>query len=293
MAKLSVVVWLAAGLLLSACSTTPKQETHDVQLEQAEAEFDFTDERDPFEDFNRTMWDFNRHKLDPYVILPMANTYEKVPSVLRQGFYNFTDNLEEPINLVYNLLQLKISHAAANLGRFVMNTGFGFLGFFDVATSVGLVPKKETIGETLYVYGVPEGPYFMLPAAGPSVILDTGGELADTFIWPSFMGWQFTVAKYLLRGLDKRIEMKQLEPVLANSLDEYSFVREAYFSHWYDKVYDGNVPAGNMWDEPWDNDWDSQWDEEWNQADAYNPSATVTFSYQSWQQIKQEKVALH
>lgn len=259
-------------------------------IEGAEPNFDFGDERDPFENFNRALWDFNRNKLDPYILLPVANTYEKVPSVLRKGIYNLTDNLKEPVNFINNLLQLKMGDAATNVGRFFMNTTMGFLGFFDVAGSVGIHEQKESFGETLSVYGVPQGPYIMLPGAGPTVLIDRGGDLADSFFWPSLIyGWQFSVVKYALRGLEQRIELKQLEPMLENSLDEYSFVREAYFSYWLDKVHDGNAPTDDMWDDPWDDEWQDGWNDEEN----YNPSAAVQFNLQSWQRIKQESVAPH
>lgn len=293
-------LWLIIIVLgISACSSVPNTDDSvafddaalaDAAIEGAEPDFDFSDERDPFENFNRALWDFNRNKLDPYILLPVANTYEKVPSVLRKGFYNFTDNLNEPISFVYNTLQFKFGNAATNLTRFVMNTALGFLGFFDVASSVGIYEKKESIGELLYVYGVPQGPYIMLPGAGPTVVLDRGGDLVDTLIWPNLIyGWQFTVAKYLLRGLEQRIELKQLEPMLENSLDEYSFVREAYFSYWLDKVYDGNAPTDDMWDDPWDDEWEDGWGDE----NSYNPSAAVQFNLQSWQRIKQESAAPH
>jgi len=295
-------LWIWAVLLtvaLSGCASVPEADDRvafdnaaltDAAVEGAQPDFDFSDERDPFEDFNRALWDFNRNKLDPYILLPVANTYEKVPSVLRKGIYNLTDNLKEPVNFINNLLQLKMGDAATNVGRFFMNTTMGFLGFFDVASSVGIHEQKESFGETLSVYGVPQGPYIMLPGAGPTVLIDRGGDLADSFFWPSLIyGWQFSVVKYALRGLEQRIELKQLEPMLENSLDEYSFVREAYFSYWLDKVHDGNAPTDDMWDDPWDDEWQDGWNDEEN----YNPSAAVQFNLQSWQRIKQESVAPH
>lgn len=290
------VIMLAVAI--TGCSSVPNSEETvafddaaltDAGIKGATPDFDFGDDRDPFENFNRVLWDFNRDKVDPYLLLPVANTYEKVPSVIRKGIYNLTDNLQEPVNFINNILQLKIGDAGINVSRFLMNSTMGFLGFFDVASSVGILEQKESLGETLAVYGVPQGPYIMLPGAGPTVLIDRGGELADSVLWPSLIyGWPFTIVKYALRGLEQRIELKQLEPMLENSIDEYSFVREAYFSYWLDKVYDGNAPIDSMWDDPWDSDWDDDWND-----GAFNPSAAVQFNYQSWQYIKQEMAAPH
>src|SRR5690554_1183574 len=99
--------WMFTLLLLVACASAPEQsseattqsaepESESMQAaaeEAAEPDFDFSEPRDPFENFNRVMWDFNRDTLDPYVLMPVANTYEKVPSRIRTGLYNMTDNL--------------------------------------------------------------------------------------------------------------------------------------------------------------------------------------------------------
>lgn len=280
-------------LTVSGCATAPEPIATDSE-QGTEPDFDFSDARDPFEDFNRKLWDWNRETLDPMILLPLANTYEKVPSGFRQSIYSFTDNLNEPVNFINNVLQLKMRDAGISITRFAMNSSLGFLGFFDVATSVGITEQKESFGETLATYGVPQGPYIMLPGIGPTVAIDRGGDLADSVLWPNLIyGWHITVAKYVLRGLSQRIELKQLEPMLENSIDEYSFVREAYFSYWLDKVFDGNVPADSMWDDPWDSDWDDEWKDEWDDQDGFNPSAAVEYNSQSWQQIKREFTAPH
>lgn len=278
MKKLFLICTLLA---LVGCSSTPDVEESQSANNQAENDFDFSDPRDPFEDINRVLWDFNRDTLDPHLILPAANAYEKVPSPLRRGLYNMTDNLKEPASFVNNVLQLKMANAFITVGRFTLNSTVGLLGFFDVATPIGLEARHESFGETLAVYGVPNGPYIMLPGAGPTVAIDRGGDLVDDYVWPlRFLGWQWSAAQLAIRGLSQRIELKQLEPMLENSLDEYAFVREAYFSYWADKVYDGNPPAGsNMWDDGWDDGWDDEWEDEWN------PSASVPFEPNHWRDV--------
>ncbi|RTE86774.1 VacJ family lipoprotein [Lysobacter sp. N42] len=241
-----------------------------------EPNFDFSDPRDPFESINRPLWDFNRDTLDPYLILPVANAYEHVPSPIRRGLYNMTDNLNEPASFVNNILQLKMKDAFTTVGRFAINSTIGLLGFFDVADKWGIKEQKETFGETLAVYGMPAGPYVMLPAAGPTVLADRGGDFVDDFIWPApVLSWQVSAARLLFRGLEQRIELKQLEPMLDNSLDEYSFVREAYFSYWRDKVYDGNPPVEeDTWEDEWNNDWESEWESSWPEETGSEPEET-------------------
>lgn len=258
----------AALLFVAACSQTPEQNATPPANETApvqENEFDFSDPRDPFEEINRPMWTFTRDVLDPYIIWPAASFYGKTPQPVRSGLYNVTENITEPASIVNNLLQRKPKAAAISAGRFVMNTTFGVFGFFDVATKMGVVQEKESFGETLAVYGTPNGPYFMLPGLGPTVAIDRGGDFVDDLVWASAaFTWPVTIAQLTIRGLEQRLELRQLEPMLENSIDEYAFVREAYFSYWLDKVYDGNPPLDNQYDDldGWDDDWDDDWNNE-------------------------------
>lgn len=275
--------------LLAGCSSVPDADTqpqstqpeNTMQVSDAvsnsvanstndEPDFDFRDPRDPFESINRPLWDFNRNTLDPYLIQPVANAYEHVPSPIRRGLYNMTDNLNEPASFVNNLLQLKMKDAFSTVGRFAINSTVGLLGFFDVAEKWGISEQKETFGETLAVYGVTTGPYIMLPGAGPTVVTDRGGDFVDDLVWPApILSWQVSAARLVFRGLEQRIELKQLEPMLENSLDEYSFVREAYFSYWQDKVHDGNPPQeSSTWEDEWNNEWDSEWETDWPEEEA-------------------------
>lgn len=283
--------WLTLLLLavfLTGCSGTPAEEEQDDG-------FDFADERDPWENVNRKAWSFNRDLLDPYLILPLANTYERVPAPARRGIYNMTENLTEPASMVNNLLQGKPREAGIAFSRFFLNSTLGLLGFFDIATQSGIEQEKESFGETLAVYGVPDGPYIMLPGAGPTVVIDRGGDVVDGFYFPAqILSFQASVIRLALRGLEQRIELKELEPMLESSLDEYAFVREAYFSVWEDKVYDGNPPE-REWDDDWDgwgddweengqdDDWDEDWeDEEWNSAQV----PATKFDHHAWQRVK-------
>lgn len=257
-------------LALAACSSTPDDEgvppaeNDQIQPEHvAESmEFDFRDERDPFEEFNRRMWSLNRNILDPFILSPAATAYSYVPKPIRFGLYNMTENLTEPASVVNNLLQGKPKSSFISASRFVLNSTVGLLGFFDVATVMGLEQDRETFGETLAVWGTPDGPYVMLPGMGPTVVIDRGGDFVDDVYSPTgFFNIYVTAARFIVRGLEQRIELREVEPLLENSLDEYAFVRDVYFSYWQDKVYDGNPPREDRWDQDLDG-WDDDWDDE-------------------------------
>lgn len=289
--KLSVTAVLALGMV--ACSSTPDDEAvpqaqeDQIQPEDAgELEFDFRDERDPMEDFNRRMWSLNRNVLDPYILSPAASAYSYVPRPLRSGLYNMTENLTEPASVVNNLLQGKPKASFVSVGRFVVNTTVGLLGFFDVATSMGIEQEREAFGETLAYWGTPDGPYVMLPGMGPTVVIDRGGDLVDGFYSPTtFMNIYVTAASFIVRGLEQRLELREVEPMLENSLDEYAFVRDVYFSYWQDKVYDGDPPREDRWDQDLD-DWDDWDDGGWAQVDWSSRGWQSSDDAWAWQSLK-------
>lgn len=291
------------ALLVSACSATPDDvgsqgsrsqstetadqvESDTPQAEDAsEPQFDFSDPRDPLEEFNRRMWSFNRNILDPFFVTPAATGWSYIPRPVRSGLYNMTENLTEPASVVNNLLQGKGKSSVVSVGRFVLNSTVGLLGFFDVATPMGLEQDKESFGETLAVWGSPDGPYVMLPGAGPTVIIDRGGDFVDDIYSPTnYFNFYVSLARYAIRGLEQRLEIRELEPMLESSLDEYSFVRDVYFSYWQDKVYDGNPPRQERWDQDID-DWDD-WDEEgWAMQNSWQAAEDE----QAWQHVKRRQ----
>lgn len=225
--KLTLMV---LAIVLSGCASVPEDDP-------------WADPRDPFEDFNRDMWAFNE-KLDEHVLLPAAEAYENVPEPVRVGLRNVSDNLEEPASLLNNALQGKVTDAGVSFWRFVINSTVGVVGIFDVATPLGLERRRETFGETLASYGVPEGPYLMLPGYGPTVVIDRGADLYDRTYFPrSELDFSARAARTGVKALDTRLQLRQQEQLMQNSLDPYSFVKEAYFQYWRNKVYDGNPPV--------------------------------------------------
>ncbi len=131
------------------------------------------DRRDPFEPWNRKVMQFNED-VDRIALKPVATAYKDVvPPLVRTGVSNFFGNLSDAWSAVNSALQFKAQHAAENLMRFSVNTFFGLGGLLDIASEAGIERHREDFGQTLGRWGVPAGPYMMLPLLGPSTLRDT------------------------------------------------------------------------------------------------------------------------
>jgi phospholipid-binding lipoprotein MlaA len=147
---------LAVMALVSGCATGPNPSV-----------------KDPFEPMNRGVFTFNE-KLDDAVLKPVAIGYRDfTPQLVQTGVGNFFRNIADAFSTVNNGLQLKGRETAESLMRVVVNTVFGIYGIFDVATEIGLQRHTEDFGQTLGYWGVPNGPYLVLPLFGPSTVRDT------------------------------------------------------------------------------------------------------------------------
>ena len=134
---------------------------------------------DPWESWNRRVYHFN-YRFDEWVFMPVVRGYRYVtPGLVRSGVSNFFDNLGDVGNLLNSLLQLKGQRSAQTTGRLLLNTTIGIAGLWDPATRMGLPRQSEDFGQTLGFYGVPDGPYVMLPLLGPSNLRDSGGLVLD------------------------------------------------------------------------------------------------------------------
>src|SRR5689334_15669570 len=206
---------LAAAGLLSACATLPPGER---------------DPRDRFERTNRAIYRFN-DSLDRHIAKPLAKGYVKtVPTPVRTGVSNFFHNLSYPTVIVNDLLQAKLKSFASDTARLVVNTTIGIGGLFDPATQMGLAAGNEDFGQTLGKWGVPPGPYMVLPIWGPSTVRDTVGFVGDQFTDPKTYLNDFYLSAGLT-GLDllsKRAELLSTDDVLARAYDPYVFIRNAY-----------------------------------------------------------------
>ena len=149
------------------------------QREFERATFQALDVYDPFESFNRRLYHFN-YRLDQWVMLPVVRGYRRItPQPLRSGVSNFFANLGELPTLFNSLAQLKGQRAANATARFLFNSLLGVGGLWDPATRMGLPRQSEDFGQTLGYWGVPQGPYLILPALGPSNLRDATGRVTD------------------------------------------------------------------------------------------------------------------
>ncbi len=219
-----------------------------------------TDPNDPFESYNRAMFTFN-DKLDQYVLKPVAKGYDAVtPDPVQKGVNNFFSNLDDVIVIVYDLLQFKLTQFASDTGRLIINSTVGIFGLIDWASDIGLEKHNEDFGQTLGYWGVPSGPYFVLPFLGPNTIRDTGGLTVDsTYLDPIYNElhedfppprrsdetaiWTMTT----LKAVDIRAKLLKAEAIMEEAaVDRYIFIREAYLQRRKSLVYDGNPPQEQL-----------------------------------------------
>lgn len=152
---------------------------HLNQHEFERASLDALQVYDPWESWNRRVYHFN-YRFDEWVFLPVVDGYRYItPRFVRTGVSNFFSNLGDVPNLLNSLLQFKGKRSLNTTGRLLLNTTVGVAGLWDPATRLGLLKQNEDFGQTLGVYGVPDGPYVMLPLLGPANLRDTGGKLFD------------------------------------------------------------------------------------------------------------------
>jgi phospholipid-binding lipoprotein MlaA len=209
--------------------------------------------KDPLERFNRATYAFN-DALDRMLARPAAKAYKAVaPAAVRNSVSNFVANLEYPTTIVNDVLQAKFLDAGSDLTRFLANTVIGIGGLFDPATHFGLPIHDEDFGQTLGRWGVPPGPYLMLPVFGPSDFRDAPGRAVDTFtnLEHYTKSTKAEYALWALRQLDRRTQLLATEEALQQAFDPYAVVRNAYVARREYLVRDGNIPE-ETYDEPID-----------------------------------------
>ena len=230
--------------LLAACATAPDPADSDAVAEYSET-------NDPAELTMRAIFAFNQ-ALDTYVLKPVAGVYKDyVPDVAKRGVNNFLNNLRSPVILANDLLQGEFQRGGETTARFVMNTALGFLGFSDTAADLGLYFHNEDFGQTLAVWGVPEGPYVVLPIFGPSNPRDAVGLVVDTLADP-FNWWASNTdkdwapfARTGLRAIDDRARAYDLiEDLQRSSLDYYATIRSLYRQRRGDEIRNGAADEG-------------------------------------------------
>lgn len=209
-------------------------------------------EYDPLEPLNRKIHSFNM-TLDRNVMRPVARGYEKVlPKPVRRSITNFFSNLTAPRSALNNFLQGKPARGFNELGRFLFNSTLGIAGLFDVAGAAGMERYDETFGETLGVWGVPEGPYVVIPFWGPNMLSDAFALPVDYYsdVWTHYDNSSVRDKVWGIRLIDLRYRLLSVDSFLEDSPDPYVAVREAFRQNRTFRVYDGNVPEeGNFYDD--------------------------------------------
>lgn len=201
--------------------------------------------KDPYEGFNRAMFSVNEG-ID-VVVKPVAQGYDSVtPRLVKAGIGNFFGNIADIWTALNNFLQGKGQQGVSDLGRVLVNTAFGIAGLFDVASEMGYEKHSEDFGQTLGVWGVGDGSYWVLPVLGPRTTRDTFGVAVDMYADPipriddvpvrnTLMGIRFIDTRASLLPADKVVEQA--------AFDKYSYIRDAYLQNRRSVIHDGNPPA--------------------------------------------------
>jgi phospholipid-binding lipoprotein MlaA len=223
---------LAAGValaLLAGCASNPE----------------YRNPRDPLEGFNRGVYQFNED-LDTAFLKPLAKGYRAItPAPVDRGVTNFFENIADVRNAANNLLQFKLTRAVTSVGRVLVNSTVGILGFVDVASNLNMPRYTEDFGQTLGTWGVSPGPFIVLPFFGPSTGRDTVGLVVDWYTDPLTYVNDGGVAWGLkgLRLVDRRADLLAASKVLEQAaLDPYAFTRDAFLQRRRSDIHDGNPP---------------------------------------------------
>lgn len=236
--KIFNTLLISVALLTSGCAST---EENVKQAEVVEPVVKTTTEKaqhDPYEGFNRSMYDFNM-TVDKNLLKPVANGYKAVTPVFVQArVSNFFTNLKG-INVVLNdLLQGKFKQSASDAGRFTTNSTIGLLGLFDVASDFGFESNVEDFGQTLAVWGVAQGPYLVLPLFGPTTLRDGTAIVFDKAANPG----TYVPGSGIVEGISDRANAEgALNFIDEAALDPYVFMRESFLQYRTSLVNDGKA----------------------------------------------------
>jgi phospholipid-binding lipoprotein MlaA len=219
MYRAALLVFLGLNLGLTGCAALPSGKA---------------DPRDRFERFNRSIYKFNT-ALDHAILRPTARAYVKVlPRPVRTSINNFTTNLAYPTTVANDFFQGKVADGVTDAARIVVNTLLGLGGLFDPASHMGLDRHTQDFGLTLGHWGVPSGPYLMLPFFGPSTVRDTAGLVPDYALTYEIVSRNLITNNWVSGGLfvvaqiDRRSQLLDTDKILDSTYDPYAFLRSAY-----------------------------------------------------------------
>ncbi|MEL6447113.1 MAG: VacJ family lipoprotein [Pseudomonadota bacterium] len=226
----AVLIALCAGLL-GGCATSQTVPTEDS-----------------WEGLNRGIYAFN-NGVDKIFLKPVARGYRFItPDPVERGVSNVFSNLGYPVVILSNALQGKGKAALSDTGRFLVNSTIGVAGIFDVATPMGMPQHNEDLGQTLAVWGVPSGPYIMIPFLGPSTLRDGIMTIGNQTLHGRNLIDNSSVRDKLvvLEVISTRASLLPLDAQWQASQDPYIFLREAYLQRRNFLIYDGNPPADDF-----------------------------------------------
>ncbi len=201
-------------------------------------------ESDPWESMNSPLFRANV-AVDSVTTRPLAKGYKKVvPGPVRTGVSNFARNLTTPRSAINNFLQGKPANGFNEIARFLFNSTLGIAGIFDVATAGGMEEYREDFGQTAAVWGVPDGPYVMLPILGPQTLRDALLIPLDILSDPMYYYDDRSVRNwlYFLRLIDLRYRLLPADKFLDDSKNPYITLRESYLQNRRYEIYDGDPP---------------------------------------------------
>nr|WP_082008654.1 MlaA family lipoprotein [Photobacterium gaetbulicola] len=235
------------------------------EVEQGGGEYSVPGVYDPFEGFNRAMWNLNYDYLDPYLARPVSLAYvDYTPSFIRTGIRNFLANLDEPASMVNSILMLNGEEAVRHFNRFWINSTFGLLGLIDIASAADIrKPVDKQFGDTLGKYGVANGPYFMFPVYGPLTLREGAGDFVDGLYLPlSALNFWQSLGKWAFEGMEDRAALVKQEAILKDSPDAYIFTRDAYIQNKNFRASGGNVELPEQQDDAYLDDFMDEIDAE-------------------------------
>ena len=227
---------------------------------------------DPWEPLNRRVSNFN-NVVDKATLKPLAKGYQAIlPDPVETAIANFSNNLLGPRNIINNFLQGKIKRGFSETGRFLANSTLGLLGLIDVGTDIGLEAHNEDFGETLATWGVPSGPYVVVPILGPRTFRDATMIPLNFLADPLFHYENDTARRWLyaLRLVDVRARLSALDALTEESFDRYLTIRESYLQNREFRIYDGDPPADDDFYDDFEEDFleeESEPDSSTNQRD--------------------------
>ena len=199
---------------------------------------------DPLERVNRATHRFNS-SIDRAVLRPVAVGYrEHVPKIVQTGIGNFLDHLAYTTTIANDLLQLKIKDTLIDLGRFTVNSTLGLAGILDPATHFGIPKNDEDFGQTLGRWGVPSGPYLVVPFLGPSSVRDAPSIYVDVQTDLRIGDYLDTTTEWALVGIslvNRRAELLPFDATYESAYDQYAFIRNAWLQRREYQVRDGDV----------------------------------------------------